>query len=191
MSSVNKDYNSAYANYQNAMQNYKDTANQYTGESGYQKSLEQAAKGANVTAGGIQQQANSAYRSAGLNKAQAANLAAGQAGKGYQDSFDTQQSAAVGQNANAVTSAGNIVNQQSAATQMQQQEGQNKYNRAWGNVGNWSGIASSFLSQISDASTKDAVKIENVKSARELSQDMDKLLCKRSYKTLICGGLKK
>lgn len=191
MSSNNAGYNSAYNNYVQAMKNYKDTANKYTGESGYAKSLEQGTKGANITAGGAQQQAQNAYRAAGLSKAQAANLAAGQGANAYQNSFNNQQQAAANQNANAVTAAGNAVNQQSAGAQMQQQEGQNRYNRSWGNVGNTMGIAGSFLSAISDGRLKDAEKISSPKTAREFSQELDKFLTKKSYKDLICQGVKK
>lgn len=191
MSSTNTDYNSAYANYQNAMQNYKDTANKFTGESGYQKTLEQGSKGANVTAGGVQQQAQNAYRSAGMNKAQAANLAAGQGASAYQNSFENQQQSAANQNANAVTAAGNTANQRSTAVQMQQQEGQNKYNRSWGNFGNTLGIVGSFVNSASDERLKESVKISDVRSARDISKDMDKYFTKRDYKSLICRGVSK
>lgn len=85
-----------------------DTANymydEYAGEKGYRKALD-TAKGvsnelAGSAAGQAQSQATAASRAAGLSRAQAASLGAGQAANAYGDTFNrqlnTQQQAAYG-----------------------------------------------------------------------------------------------
>ena len=193
MSSTNSGYQSAYSQYQQAMQDYKETASKNTGEAGYRKSVQMGSQGANTVAGGAQQQAQNAYRNAGMSKAQAANLGAGQGSQAYQQNFSNQQQQGANQLANEVTAKGNSANQASTAAQMQQQEGQNRYNRAWGNLGNTMGIVGSLVGAASDERLKES---ENVSmSPREYSEKMKVIFekhnnGKRDYRALMCKGVK-
>lgn len=187
LSSTNTGYQAAADRYSALMQEYRNSLNQNTGEGGYEKSLGLAAKGANLQAGAAQQQAQNAYRSAGLSKAQAANMAAGQANQAYQNNFTGQQGVAANQLGNKVTGSGNMVSQQGQLMQAQQQEGQNAYNRAWGNVGNTMGIAGSFINALSDERLKDSLKISSTgtkpQTARDYSMKLQELFDKKMAKS--------
>ena len=189
-SPTNEGYNSAYDNYQNALSAYNQAIQDNTGESGYNKSLSMAAKGANAVAGGAQQQAQNAYRNAGMSKAQAASLGAGQGSQAYQNNFGEQQANASGQLANETNAKASAAGLQGTAMSSQQQEGQNKYTRMWNNAKNTLGVVGSVLS---DGRTKDAVNISA--SPRECSARFSESLerfgnGKKTYKSLMCKGVK-
>ena len=174
--------------YAAAQQQYNNAVAQNTGVTGYQNAVkvsketalennrlsnEQAKKyaeqQAQAQAAGAQSQATTAARAAGMNKAQAAMMGAQQNAAAYQNAYGnayTQQYQGANSNLNnqqqmAINS--NTATVQGAATNMsaQQQEGQNEYDRTWGNWGNALGIGGSFIKPFSD---------ENLKHYRECSQ---------------------
>ena len=75
----------------NALNN---TSNQYTGNEGYQNSLNQGKIGAQEAAKGAQAQASTAYRNTGMTKSQAAAMAGQQNASAYLNSLSDQQSKA-------------------------------------------------------------------------------------------------
>jgi len=184
-SAENSGYQQAYQNYLNAMNNYKESARQNTGERGYNQSLQMASKGADLVGGQAGNQAAKQYRAAGMSKGAAAAMGGTQGAAGYQNAFQGQQQNAMNQQSNAVTAAGNAVNQQGQATQMQQQEGQNAYNRAWGNVGNTLGIIGSFIKPASDSRLKVATKISAEKCRDKIGSILERHNTKRDYRDLM------
>lgn len=146
MSSTNSQWESAYDQYSNLQNRASSAADKYTGNAGYENSLTEAAKGANIRAQAAGDQATQAARSAGMSKAAAANLGAQQTAQGYGSGFDTQQQNALASGSNAVSAANQAVSNQSGALNSSQTEGNNRYNRAWGNTGFITGTIGSLLS---------------------------------------------
>lgn len=70
------------------------SSNQYTGNEGYQNSLNQGKIGAQEAAKGAQAQASTAYRNTGMTKSQAAAMAGQQNASAYLNSLSDQQSKA-------------------------------------------------------------------------------------------------
>lgn len=120
--------------YQNAMELYNQYKNMYTGEEGYNKSLALGQKGAAQVAQGQQAASTTAARNAGLNRSAAAMLGSQQNAAAYGNAMQNQQGMASQMLGNRLNTQGNIVSSAQA-------EGQNEYDRAWGNVGNALGIA--------------------------------------------------
>lgn len=191
-SSNNQYYKDQYAKYQAASDEYNRIAKENSGEEGYRKSYQtgkrDAAELTDIQAGKAANQAETAYRRAGMSKAESAALAGGQNAQAYQNNysqnFQNQQNQMNAQQANRVNAASNYANQQGQMTQMQQQEGQNEYDRKWGNWGNAFGIAGNFLKVASDSRLK--MDVKNV-SAQECSDKIGAILDrhkKRDYHEL-------
>src|SRR5574344_108785 len=145
---MSKNMSSTNDEFVSAQNKYNDLLSKYTGNAGYQNSLEQAGKGAAVESESAGAQAQSQARQAGMSKAQAAAMGANTASEQYGKSFTDQQAKAADQGNTAVTN--------------QQTEGNNRYNRAWGNFGagaNLVGSAIKTATTISDERAKNAVKL--------------------------------
>lgn len=197
-SSNNQYYKDQYAKYQAASDEYNRIAKENSGEEGYRKSYQtgkrDAAELTDAQAGRAANQAETAYRRAGLSKAESAALAGGQNAQAYQNNygqnFQNQQNQMNAQQANRVNAASNYANQQGQMTQMQQQEGQNEFDRKWGNWGNGLGIVGNFVKMASDSRLK--MDIKNV-SAQECSDKIGAILDrhkKHDYHEL-CVGCKR
>lgn len=180
-SSNNQYYKDQYAKYQAASDEYNRIAKENSGEEGYRKSYQtgkrDAAELTDAQAGKAANQAETAYRRAGLSRAESAALAGGQNAQAYQNNygqnFQNQQNQMNAQQANRVNAASNYANQQGQMTQMQQQEGQNEFDRKWGNWGNGLGIAGNFLKMASDSRLK--MDVKNI-SAQECSDKIGAIL---------------
>lgn len=109
--------------YQNAFNQANQNIQQYTGNEGYQNTLEQAGKGAGVIANQAVGQGISGARSSGMSKAQAAAMGNQMANQTYANAFQGQQGVAQGLGQNAITA------QQSQAGQAASEK-QNVFNRA-------------------------------------------------------------
>lgn len=145
-SSTNNQWESAYSNYNKLQNRANSLSDKYSGNAGYENSLTQAAKGANVEAQQAGNNAMSSARAAGLSKSAAATLGAQQTANAYGNSFTGQQEKAATQGQNAVSNANTSVSNQNNAMTAAQNEGNNRYNRSWGNVGFWTGTIGSILS---------------------------------------------
>lgn len=180
-SSNNQYYKDQYAKYQAASDEYNRIAKENSGEEGYRKSYQtgkrDAAELTDAQAGKAANQAETAYRRAGLSRAESAALAGGQNAQAYQNNygqnFQNQQNQMNAQQANRVNAASNYANQQGQMTQMQQQEGQNEFDRKWGNWGNGLGIVGNFVKMASDSRLK--MDVKNV-SAQECSDKIGAIL---------------
>ena len=175
-SSKNKQYEEARSKFDNAVE-------QYSGNGAYESSFNQgmenskkinelnnaeaqkyAKQQADATAQRSQAQATTAARSAGMNKSKAAMLGSQQTANAYQNTYSNAY------NNQMQNSAANMENQQQRAygagldkanlygtgMSSSQQEGQNEYNRRWGNVSAVTGILTSDekLKHYRECSTK-------------------------------------
>ena len=180
-SSNNQYYKDQYAKYQAASDEYNRIAKENSGEEGYRKSYQTAKRDSaeltDAQAGKAANQAETAYRRAGMSRAESAALAGSQNAQAYQNNygqnFQNQQNQMNAQQANRVNAASNYANQQGQMTQMQQQEGQNEYERKWGNWGNTLGIIGNAFKVASDSRLK--MDIKNV-SAQECSDKIGAIL---------------
>lgn len=96
------EYKSAMANYNRLNKQYEELINKYTGNEGYDNSIQQAVKGAGVMAQNQAAQTQSAARNAGMNKAQAAAMGASGINANYANNFNTQQTNALNSGVNAL-----------------------------------------------------------------------------------------
>jgi hypothetical protein len=122
--------------------------NKYTGNAGYQNSLEQATKGAQVQANANVAQQKNALRNAGQSNAGAAILASQNVANQYNNAFNNQQSQAANMGQNAVNSK----------FQLEQQQYQNN----WNNVGQGlqlAGTAAQTIGMLSDENCKDKINL--------------------------------
>lgn len=150
--------------YEDAAKKYETAVNQYTGNAGFQNSLQQAKQGAGVEAVQAGNRAQTQARSAGMSKAAAALMGANDTSNQYLNSFNNQQNNAMNMG-NANVQARN--NQMSAGMT----EGQNAYNRAWGNVGTVANMGGQVVGGIAKAMT---MSDERLKHYREVSSKVCK-----------------
>lgn len=121
--------------YEDAAKAFDDAYNKYAGEEGLKLATKygtEQAEEQSMRAGSVAgANAMRAARNAGMTKAQAAMMgqqaASDATANSYQNIYDTSRNASMQQGQNALSSRGT---QLSAA----QQEGENAYNRAWGNI---------------------------------------------------------
>lgn len=181
--------NPTNSKYESAAKKYQLLQKQYTGNEGYQNSIKQAQQGATIESRAQAGQVREAAINSGMGKGSAGLLAGNAAANAYNQNFSNQQQRAY----NAGTDALNSQGQYMAS---QQTEGQNRYNRAWGNVGAYTGMAGSViggLSSISDERTKDAVNLTAKKdcSKRQL-ENASKILDghrKHDYRELLIRNI--
>lgn len=207
MSSTNRHYKAANKKFEEAFNkynadieaatsDYQKVFNEYTGDTSLKKATNyaqdqatQQSLRAGTQAGAT---ANRSARTAGLNKAQAAILAQQAAsdttGNTYQSAYDSSRNAALNNNQSTVAAKQgeysarvsaaaiplNARGQQLAAAQ---KEGQNAYNRAWGNVGGAGSMVTGLLT--SDERLKEARDVstsiasdERLKTFREVSKSL-------------------
>ena len=157
--SQDPEYNTQANYYKNLRGQYDDSLNRYTGNAGYQNSVNQASYGANLASQGATRKAASMASTAGLTKSAAAARGAEAASQGYYDAFGQQQGAAYQSGLSNVQGYNQEMQNQIGLMQTQQKQKDAEYNRAWGNLGNGLGIAGSFISAMSDATLKNYYKI--------------------------------
>src|SRR5574344_69014 len=146
LSSTNSQWESAYNKYNTLQNKANSLSDKYSGNAGYENSLAEASKGANIQAQQTGNESLSAARAAGMTKSAAATLGAQQTANAYGNSFANQQAQAASQGQNAVSNANTSVSNQAGAMNSSQTEGNNRYNRSWGNVGFVTGTLGSLLS---------------------------------------------
>ena len=189
MSSTNRRYEAANkkfdeavnkynADVETATSDYQKVFNKYAGDAGLesatsyaQNQASQQSLRAGTQAGAT---ANRSARTAGLNKAQAAMLAQQAAsdttGNTYQSAYDSSRNAALNNNqatlsakqgeySTRVSAAATPLNARGQQLTAAQQEGQNAYNRAWGNVGGAGSMVTGLLT--SDERLKEAVNVSS------------------------------
>ena len=113
--------------YEDAKSKYQALASMYTGNSGYQNSLNNAAKGSTAISEGVASQTKAAARNAGLSKSAAAALGQSNVQKAYTDAFTGQQENAYKAGTDAANAAKDVMSNEVT-------EGNNRYDRAAGNT---------------------------------------------------------
>ena len=159
-SGSSKEYTQGMNQYGNALTNQNQAVNKYTGNTGYQNTLEQAKQGAAMTAGLAGQQAQQAARNAGMSKAQAAMMGANQAASAYGNNFANQQNMAAGLGSQAVSGAQGVTSATQFVPSSAMQEKQNQYNRATQNlatIGQVAGNIGGAMVGLSDERMKEIV----------------------------------
>lgn len=164
----------------NTIQNQKALNSQYTGNAGYQNSLQQGLQGANVLSGQAGNQALQAARNTGMTKAQAAAMGTGAASNAFGNNFTNQQSMAANQGMNAINANMGLANQQAQLSNQYNQNAtmaQNEAQRKTGNAANElqtginaAGALGKFLTGLSDERMKDVH--DNVDHISKLAEDI-------------------
>ena len=164
--SKDTDYVNAYNNTNKLLQNQSNLNNQYTGNQGYQNSIQQGLTGANVTAGAAGQNAQKAARNTGMSRAAAANLGAANAANSYSNNFNNQQQNAYNAGMNAINANSNLAGLYQGQASQAAGYSQDLYNRkknAISTVGNVASNIGSLFSALSDERMKDIqAKSDNI-----------------------------
>ena len=129
-SSSSPEYTKAFNAANQSIGQTQDLANQYTGNAGYVNSLNQAATGAGKLANAAIGQGTSGARSAGMSKAQAAQMGVQNANNAYANAFQNQQNVAQGMGQNAISAQQGITSAQQGQAGQAAAEKQNVYGRA-------------------------------------------------------------
>lgn len=172
---MSKNMSSTNSGYESASKKYSQLQDQYTGNAGYDNSVQQAQKGASISASNATAQQNTAMRNSGQSSNASAIMSGNNTANNYNNAFQGQQQAAY----NAGTDQ---LNSQGTKMQAEQVEGQNKYNRSWGNLGAGAGIGGSIMGGISSIASD-----ENLKESVKLT-DTDEFFKKhkkKNYKDLL------
>ena len=194
---ASKKFDEAYNKYNKdieaATTDYKKVFNKYAGDAGLKSATEYAQNQASQQSMRAGNQAganaNRSARTAGLNKAQAALLAQQAAsdttGNMYQSAYDSSRNAALNNNQSTlsakqgeystrVSAASTPLNARGQQLTAAQQEDQNAYNRAWGNVGGVGSMVTGLLS--SDERLKHFRDVSSKIGVKEPAKDDYKLL---------------
>lgn len=175
---MSKNMSSTGERYESASKKFDEAYDKYAGEQGLKSATDygeaQASRQSLMAGNQASANANRGARSAGLSKAQSALMAEQAAsdttGNTYQNVYDSSRSTAFNNNQASVNARGSQLSSS-------QQEDQNAYNRAWGNVGGVGSMVSGVL-------TSD----ERLKNFREVSSKIgnngnkDYSLLKVTYK---------
>ena len=122
-----QEYQNAFNAANESINKTQNLADQYTGNAGYQNSLQQAGQGAALLANQAVGQGISGARSAGMSKAQAAAMGNQLANNAYAQNFQNQQGNAMGMGNQSIQA------QQGITSAQQGQTGQaaNEKNQVW------------------------------------------------------------
>lgn len=174
---MSKNMSSTGERYESASAKFDEAYNKYSGEQGLKSATEygeEQAKRQSMMAGNqASANANRSARTAGLSKAQSALMAEQSASdttaNTYQNAYDSSRGTALNNNQATINARGSQV---SSA----QQEDQNAFNRAWGNVGGAGSMISGLLT--SDERLKNFKEI----SSKIGNKNNDYSLLKVTYK---------
>lgn len=165
---MSKNMSSTNHRYEAANKKFDEAYNKYAGEAGLnsatnyantqaQEQANQQSLRAGTQAGAA---ANKSARTSGLSKAQAALMseqaASDTTGNTYSDIYNNTRNSSLN---GALQNNQAAINHRGTQLQSSQQEGQNAYNRAWGNVGGTGSMFTGLLT--SDGRLKEAVNISS------------------------------
>ena len=125
-----QEYQNAFNAANQSIGQTQQLADQYTGNQGYQNSLQQAGQGAGLLAGQAVGTATQGARNAGMSKAQAAAMGNQTANNVYANVFQNQQQNAMGMGQNAISAQQGITGAQQGQASQAQGEKQAVYDRA-------------------------------------------------------------
>lgn len=190
-------FNEAYDKYNKdvdaATKDYQAVFNKYAGDAGLKSATsyaqDQASQQSMRAGNQAGANANRSARTAGLSKAQAAMMAQQSAsdttGNMYQSAYDSSRNAALNNNQSTVAAkqgeystrvgaAATPLNARGQQLTAAQQEDQNAYNRAWGNVGGIGSMVTGLLT--SDERLKHFKEVSSKIGVKEPAKDDYKLL---------------
>ena len=124
-----QEYKNAFNAANESIGKTQNLADQYTGNQGYANSLEQAGVGAGKIANQAIGQATNAARSAGMSKAQAAQMGLQSANQMYGNAFQGQQGVAQGMGNQAIAAQQGVTSAQQGQAGQAASEKQAQYNR--------------------------------------------------------------
>lgn len=133
-SSSSPEYTNAFSAANESIGNTQNLANQYTGNAGYQNSLQQAGEGARTLANQAVGTATSGARASGMSKAQAAQMGVQSGNNAYANAFQNQQGVAQNMGQNAISAQQGITSAQQGQAGQAAAEKQNVYDRARSNA---------------------------------------------------------
>lgn len=125
-----QEYQNAFNAANQSIGQTQQLADQYTGNQGYQNSLQQAGQGAGLLAGHAVGTATQGARNAGMSKAQAAAMGNQTANNVYANAFQNQQQNAMGLGQNAISAQQGVTSAQQGQAGQAQGEKQAVYDRA-------------------------------------------------------------
>lgn len=172
-SNTSAETQNAINQYGNAINKQANINDKYTGNAGYQNSINQGLQGAAVTANQAGLQSQNAARNMGLSKGAAAMMGSQNAANAFGTNFTNQQGQAANLGQQAVQANAMNANQLSNLANINMQEQQNKYNRSAANaarVGNVIGNVGSTLTGLFGLSD------ERCKDISETSGHISKML---------------
>lgn len=124
-----EEYTNAFNAANESVNKTQNLADQYTGNQGYQNSLQQAGEGASKIANAAIGQGTSAARNAGMSKAQAAAMGNQMANQSYANAFQGQQGIAQGMGNQAIAAQQGVTSAQQGQAGQAASEKQAQYNR--------------------------------------------------------------
>ena len=124
------EYKNAFNAANESIDKTQGNVDQYTGNAGYENSLERAGEGAEKIANAAVGKATNAARSAGMSKAQAAQMGMQNANQTYADAFTGQQGTAQSMGQNAISAQQGLTSAQQSQAGQAASEKQAKYNRS-------------------------------------------------------------
>lgn len=123
------EYKNAFSQSGESIGQTQDLADKYTGNEGYENTLEQAGKGASTLANQAVGTATSGARQAGMSKAQAAAMGLQSGNQAYANAFQGQQGMAQGMGNQAISAQQGITGALQGQTGQAASETQAKYGR--------------------------------------------------------------
>ena len=123
------EYKNAFNAANESVNKQQQLADQYTGNAGYENSLQQAGEGAGRIANAAVGQATSGARNAGMSKAQAAAMGNQTANQAYANAFQNQQANAMNMGQNAISAQQGVTSAQQTQAGQAASEKQAGYNR--------------------------------------------------------------
>lgn len=149
-SQSSEEYKNAFNQGNDSIGDTQRLADQYTGNAGYQNSLEQAGQGAGKIANAAIGQATSGARNAGMSKAQAAQMGVQTGNQSYANAFQGQQGVAQGMGQNAIAAQQGITSAYQGQAGQAASERQAQYGRATDTMGRASPAVNTIAKTIGD-----------------------------------------
>lgn len=172
-----QEYKDAMSSYNQLNEQYQKLADQYTGNAGYQNSLNQASQGAGIIAQNQAAQTQTSARNAGMNKAQAAAMGANTINSTYGNNFANQQQNAMNSGLNALSARNTAAQNYLGAATTEGNEENNRYGRKSQAIQNWTNPLGSALSTAGSVATSVAsMSDERCKVSEETPKDISKCL---------------
>lgn len=146
-----EDYKNAFSDANSSINQQQEKADQYTGNAGYQNSLEQGAMGAGKIANQAVGTATSGARNAGMSKAQSAQMGLQSGNQAYANAFQGQQGIAQNMGQNAISAQQGVTSAKQGQAGQAASEKQSQYNRQADTYGRIASGAGDIVTKLADS----------------------------------------